>query len=158
MYLSVCPMSTSQPRTAAHGQACTPALPRPSSNAGASICRRCPSCSPQTAGHVRPDGDHRRRGGSGFSRRTHPWPRHDGGVQRRKLGACQARRHLPGKRTKSQPAVSLEQLWGGLVLAGSWTVRAEEVSEDGLFFFRSRTRPSQCTSRTLSSSRPVPMK
>lgn len=27
-----------------------------------------------------------------------------------------------------------------------------------LIFFRSRTRPSQCTSRAISSSRPVPMK
>lgn len=115
-----CLMSALQPcTTSTYGQARTSTIPCPGSNAGSSFCSRCPGSSTQTAGYVCPDGNHCRWSGSGFRCRTHHWPCHDRSFQWRTLRACQAWRHLPGKRTSSQ---TTRTSFGWISVAGSWTV------------------------------------
>lgn len=108
-------MSALQPCTTTYGQACTSTIPCPGSNAGSFISSGCPGgSSTQTAGYVCPDGNHCRWSGRGFCCRAHHWPRHDRSFQWRTLGACQAWRHLPGKK-KKKTVRWLEHLRGGLV-------------------------------------------
>lgn len=120
----VCLMSAWQPRTTTYGQACTSTIPCPGSNAGSSVCSRCPGGSTQAAGYVCPDGDHRRWSGRGFRCGTHPWPCHDRSLWWRTLRACQAWRHLPGKIRNSQ---TTRTSLGQISLSGPWTYRAVKV-------------------------------
>lgn len=122
LFSFACLMSPWQACTSTYGQACTDSLPCSSSNAGSSICSRCSSRSTQTAGYVCPDGNHCRWSGSGFCCRAYPWSCHDRSFQWWKLWACQAWRHLPGKKQNVfQPVMWLEQLWGRLV----WLVHGQ---------------------------------
>lgn len=86
MSLSLQP-GTTVPTTYGQG---TSSLLCPSSSARSSVCCGRSSCSTQTARYVRPDGDYRRRSGSGLRSRTHHRPRHDWRLRWRTLGACQA--------------------------------------------------------------------